>query len=228
MSTQHLKDPFAPITNVTTPNPAQTKKRLEEIATGIEHEKEQEKRHMELYQEHHKKSRQHLANTRRLQNDRSAMIREYYDNLGEHLLRDLDITDFPRDRLIELAKAHLVSAMQREASIANRPDVYDHIVYAIFRGKPWHTGLCPNTWILGEQCRTMEGLVFHCNQRLSRLVARDIINKNAHLLIDTSPYHYQQRELARRIANGYLKAFPQAPIDKEGLAGAQRYLERRR
>lgn len=128
-----------------------------------------------------------LRQARALENEARKLQREWREHhtqrQQQHLQTALAQTDmttrYDEAACLAIVRQHILDPRPRIGQ-QRHIDKYDHIIYAILRGKPWDGGLCPNTRHFLPDGH-LDPLHHHCARRLAKRLARDFLQAHPEL-----------------------------------------------
>lgn len=151
-----------------------TLKMIESLKEKKAYHKKQARMLQDEYSRIMKQSREHTSQANKITNECIKIEREYEDRLIKKIKAD---TDFAALRQPDTLKGIMKDYIKNPDLPYSNMGREEFILYAILRGKPWHSGLSPHTRFHGSEHEHMKYLRNSCAHRLASIIANGIIKR---------------------------------------------------
>lgn len=152
---------------------------IERLKKEAANHKQQAKALKEQSSEIMRQAREHEIQARRLRRECQEMEQNHEEQVINQIETETDFAAlYHPQALRQLMKARITHPKNRHDTL----NKYDFILYAILRGKPWHTGLSPNTRFVAIHERRIDDIQAYCANHLAGVIASDLVARHAERL----------------------------------------------
>lgn len=156
---------------------------LLELFRDINKKSEERVRIRESFLKYDMLYRESASDLFRMKKDFNRKANAYYTQVANRIIQATDTDAYTQREIIGIVKAHVTQSTGSGIRIGMNPNIYDFIIYAVIRGKPWDDSLSANTRFFSDRHMDDKRILNTCHSRLAAIISHHLIKCNQDLIL---------------------------------------------